>query len=250
MTRAFLPLLRNNIKVTFGLSRDVKQRKRELIIWGALCALFIPLLILVCVGIYFLSRNMTIDLIASTIASIMFASEVMVLFFGVKSVVSLLFFSQDNEFLMSLPATGLDIFLSKFVTIYLLHLGMALLIQLPIFITLGIGAAISNIGFYILAIVGGMLTPFVPLFVLIIFAIPLGYLISYFRKNNLIGTILVLLLFGGVFAGYYYLIFAMQNSLQSGSLNMAELQNAMKIMSYIIYPNTYLANSMITTGME
>ncbi|MDE6566037.1 MAG: hypothetical protein K2L47_03085, partial [Clostridia bacterium] len=83
-----------------------------------------------------------------------------------------------------------------------------------------------------------------------IIAIPLGYLISYFKRNNILGTIVVLLLFGGFFAGYYYLIFAMQSAGQSGALDMESIQNAMKIMSYIIYPNTYLASSMLTTGME
>ena len=91
---------------------------------------------------------------------------------------------------------------------------------------------------------------FIPLFIISIIAVPLGYVISYFKRNNIIGTIIVLFLFGGFFAGYYYLIFAMQNTAQGGSINMESIQSAMKIMSYIIYPNTYLANSMVTSGLE
>ena len=59
----------------------------------------------------------------------------------------------------------------------------------------------------------------------------------------------MLLLFGGVFAGYYYLIFAFQKGAQSGVLDMNAMQEAMKIMSYIIYPNTFIATSMLTTGL-
>ena len=103
-----------------------------------------------------------------------------------------MFFAKDNELLMSLPVTGLDIFLSKLTTIYLLHLGLALLLQLPIILTIGIGAAIKNAGFYILGVLGSFLTPFIPLLAITIIAVPLNYIISYFKRNNIIGTIAVL----------------------------------------------------------
>lgn len=250
MTKAFLPLLANNFKIMFGLSKDFKQRRRDIAVYVALSVLMLPILIIACIAVYYISRNMTMDMVASAIASIMFLSEIIVMFFAVMSSISVLFFAKDTELLMALPVTGLDIFLSKLTTVYLLHLGLALLIQLPVVLVMGIGAAIKSAGFYILGILGSILTPFIPLFIISIIAVPLGYVISYFKRNNIIGTIIVLLLFAGFFAGYYYLIFAMQNMAQGGSLNMESIQSAMKIMSYIIYPNTYLANSMVTSGLE
>ncbi len=250
MTKAFLPLLANNFKIMFGLSKDFKQRRRDIAVYVALSVLMLPILIIACIAVYYISRNMTMDMVASAIASIMFLSEIIVMFFAVMSSISVLFFAKDTELLMALPVTGLDIFLSKLTTVYLLHLGLALLIQLPVVLVMGIGAAIKSAGFYILGILGSILTPFIPLFIISIIAVPLGYVISYFKRNNIIGTIIVLLLFAGCFAGYYYLIFAMQNTAQGGNLNMESIQSAMKIMSYIIYPNTYLANSMVTSGLE
>ena len=250
MTKAFLPLLANNFKIMFGLSKDFKQRRRDIAVYVALSVLMLPILIIACIAVYYISRNMTMDMVASAIASIMFLSEIIVMFFAVMSSISVLFFAKDTELLMALPVTGLDIFLSKLTTVYLLHFGLALLIQLPVVLVMGIGAAIKSAGFYILGILGSILTPFIPLFIISIIAVPLGYVISYFKRNNIIGTIIVLLLFAGFFAGYYYLIFAMQNTAQGGSLNMESIQSAMKIMSYIIYPNTYLANSMVTSGLE
>ena len=250
MTKAFLPLLANNFKIMFGLSKDFKQRRRDIAVYVALSVLMLPILIIACIAAYYFSRNMTMDMVASAIASIMFLSEIIVMFFAVMSSISVLFFAKDTELLMALPVTGLDIFLSKLTTVYLLHLGLALLIQLPVVLVMGIGAAIKSAGFYILGILGIILTPFIPMFIISIIAVPLGYVISYFKRNNIIGTIIVLFLFGGFFAGYYYLIFAMQNTAQGGSLNMESIQSAMKIMSYIIYPNTYLANSMVTSGLE
>lgn len=249
MTKAFVPLFANNFRVMFGLSKDYKQRRKDIAIYAVLAALMLPVLILVCVGVYYVSKNATPDMLVSMISSIMFASEVVVLFFGVQSSISILFFAKDNELLMALPVTGLDIFLSKFLTIYLLHLGLALLMQLPILLVMGIAVGIKSFGYYILGLLGSVLTPFIPLFILTIIAVPLGYVISYFKRNNLVGTILVLLLFGGVFAGYYYLIFAFQKGAQSGVLDMNAMQEAMKIMSYIIYPNTFIATSMLTTGL-
>lgn len=250
MTKAFLPLLQNNIRVMFGVSKDFKQRRKDIALYVLLAVLVLPILAAISVGIYYFAKSASIEMIASTLSSVMFASEVMVLFFGVMSAVSMLFFAKDTEMLMALPATGLDIFLSKFITIYLLHVGLALLLQLPIILAAGIGAAITNVGYYILGFLGSALTPFIPLFVIAIIAIPLGYVVSYFKRNNILGTIIVLLLFGVVFGGYYYLIFTVQSGLQGGNFDVAKVESAIKIMSYIIYPNTYLANSMVTSGLE
>lgn len=250
MTRAFVPLLKNNLRVMFGVSKDLKQRRKDIVIYVVLAVLMLPILASACVGIYFLSKYADMAIIASMISTIMFASELVVLFFGVQSVISLLFFAKDTELLMALPATGLDIFLAKFTTVYLLHLGLALILQLPVVLAAGIGAAIKNATFYILGFLGSLLTPFIPLFVIMIIAIPLGYVISYFKRNNVIGTILVLLLFAGFFGGYYYLIFAMQNGVQNDNFDVEKLQNIMKILSYIVYPNTFIASSMVTTGLE
>lgn len=250
MTRAFVPLLKNNLRVMFGVSKDFKQRRKNIAIYALLAVLMLPILASACVGIYFLSKYADMEIIASMISSIMFASEIVVLFFGVQSVISMLFFAKDTELLMALPATGLDVFLAKFTTVYLLHLGLALIIQLPVVLAAGIGAAIKSAAFYILGFLGSLLTPFIPLFVIMIIAIPLGYVISYFKRNNVIGTILVLLLFAGFFGGYYYLIFAMQTGIQNENFDVAQLQNIMKILSYIVYPNTFIASSMVTTGLE
>ncbi len=250
MTRAFLPLFTNNLRVMFGFSKDYKEKRKQIIIYVALCVLVLPLLVLLSVGVYYVAKNSDIVMLSSLISSIMFASEVMVLFFGVMSALSLLFFSKDTELLLALPATGLDIFVSKFVTLYLVHLGFALLLQLPVILVLGIGASIKSIAYYIIGFIGSLLTPFIPLFIITIIAVPLGYLVSYFKRNNIVGTIVVLLLFGGFFAGYYYLIFAIQGTATDGSINMENIKVAMDIMSYIVYPNTYIAAAMLTTGVE
>ncbi|MDE6565570.1 MAG: hypothetical protein K2L47_00720, partial [Clostridia bacterium] len=161
MTKAFLPLLANNFKIMFGLSKDFKQRRKDIAVYIVLSVLLLPILVIACVGVFYLAKYMTADMIASTIATIMFVSEIMVMFFALMSSISILFFAKDTEMLMALPVTGLDIFLSKLTTIYLLHLGLALLIQLPVVITMGIGAAIKNVSFYILGILGSILTPFI-----------------------------------------------------------------------------------------
>lgn len=250
MTRAFLPLFTNNLRVMFGLSKDYKEKRKQIMIYVALCVLVLPMLVLLSVGVYYLAKNSDIVMLTSLISSIMFASEIIVLFFGVMSALSLLFFSKDTEMLLALPATGLDIFVSKFVTLYLVHLGLALLIQLPVILVLGIGASIKSVAYYTIGFIGSLLTPFIPLFIIAIIAVPLGYVVSYFKRNNIVGTIVVLLLFGCFFAGYYYLIFAIQGTATDGNINMESMKVAMDIMSYIVYPNTFIATSMLTTGVE
>lgn len=250
MTRAFIPLLKNNIRVMFGLSKDFKQRRKDIAIYVVLAILMLPILATVCWGLYYAAGSMDLQMVASTISSVMFMSEIVVLLFGVQSAISILFFAKDTEMLMAMPVTGLDIFVSKFLTIYMLHLGLAMIIQLPVMLAVGIGAGIKSVAYYLLGILGSILTPFIPLFVVAIIAVPLGYVISYFKRNNIVGTIFVLLLFAGFIGGYYYLMFALQSSAQSGNFDMEKMQRVMTIMSYIVYPNTYLANSMVATGLE
>ena len=44
MTKAFLPLLKNNLRLMFGLSKDFKQRRKDIAIYVALGILILPVL--------------------------------------------------------------------------------------------------------------------------------------------------------------------------------------------------------------
>ena len=83
MTKAFLPLLKNNLRLMFGLSKDFKQRRKDIAIYVALGILILPVLVIGCLVFYYLAQNMPIENLTNIISSVMFASEFMVLFFGV-----------------------------------------------------------------------------------------------------------------------------------------------------------------------
>lgn len=258
MTRAFFPILKNNFRVMFAIGKDKKSKRKAIAMYSLFALAFLPLFGLIGYMIYnvinllmqVMSGEQLNIVLSQLVSSTMFASEIMVLFLGLVTTISLLFNSKDTELLMVLPAKPLDIFLAKFVTIYLLQLGLALLIQIPILLMVGIVAKIKISAYYILGILGSFLTPFIPLFVISIIAVPCQYIISFFKRNNFIGTIVALVLFTAFFGLYYYLIFAVQNSAISGGMSTEEIQNILKILEYIVYPNKFLSASMFTSGIQ
>lgn len=259
MTKAFFPLFKNNLRVMFTMEKDKKLKRKAILMYALLAIALLPMLGIGCYLVYMLISSFMNLLpseqfnatLSQMVSSIMFMSEIIVLFLGLFTTISILFNSKDSEFLMALPVKPLDIFLAKFATIYLLQLGLALTIQLPTLLTIGIAAKIQNVAFYILGLLGSVLTPFVPLFVISIIAIPLEYIISYFKKNNIIGIIVALLLFCGFFAGYYYMIFVLQKSMiEGGSMDIATIQSVAKILEYIVYPNKFLSMAMFSNGVQ
>jgi hypothetical protein len=66
-----------------------------------------------------------------------------VLFFGIISIINVIVFAKDNDFLASLPVSGVSIFLAKLFMVYLDEFIVCAMFFLPTTITLGVVSGAS-----------------------------------------------------------------------------------------------------------
>lgn len=247
----FKYLLRNSLKHYFSLSSDPKQRKKQIASYVVLAVVMLPLIIAVCVVLYSVTGEIkAAGMLDSLLASIMLAAQIMVLFFGVVTFLAVMYFSKDNEFLLSLPVKPVEIYLTKLLMVYLSHFAISTLILLPVFITTAIAAQITTVSYYIFAILGIFLVPMMPLLLVSIIALPLAYIVNYFRKNATLATIVGMVVFIGLFAAYFVGIMSIQNSIPTddGTINIDGMKNVLMVMSLISYPGLMLSRAMLGIG--
>lgn len=247
----FKYLLRNSLKHYFSLSSDPKQRKKQIVAYVVLAVVMLPIIIAICTLLYFMTAPLKAAGILDTfLASIMFGAQILVLFFGAATFLAVMYFSKDNEFLLSLPVKPVEIYLSKLLMVYLSHFAISTLILLPVFITTAVAAQITSIGYYIFAIFGILLVPLIPLLLVSIIALPLAYLVNYFRKNTTLATIVGMVFFIGFFSLYFVGVMSMQNSMpdEGGVINVDSMKNVLGIISMISYPTLMLSRAMLGVG--
>lgn len=138
---------------------------------------------------------------------VLFAVQLLILFFGGIATLNYLYFSQDNQLLSSLPIKSSVVFAVKFTMAYLSELIISAIFTLPILLTFGITSAVLGspvgAGFYILTILSVFLLPILPLLLISILSIPLMYIISYLKKRN-VAKIIVSVILALVLVGVYF----------------------------------------------
>ncbi len=139
---------------------------------------------------------------------VLFAVQLLILFFGGIATLNYLYFSKDNQLLSSLPIKTGVVFSVKFTMAYLSELIISAVFTLPILFTFGITSAILGYsvgaGFYILAVLSVFLLPILPLLLISLLSVPLMYIISFLKKRNvakaIVSIVFALLLIGVYFA--------------------------------------------------
>lgn len=158
--------------------------------------------------------------------------QVMVLFLGSMTTLNFLYFSKDNQLLITLPIKTNTIFAVKFALSYLSELFISVFMGLPMLITYGVVLGLNgiNIGvsYYILSVISVFILPIIPLLVISLLSIPLMYIASYLKKR-VIGKSLVVALISIFFMAIYFMFIG--GATRMGS-NLDE--NGMPIMSNAI----------------
>lgn len=126
-------------------------------------------------GTYFLSSMLT-------------AGQIIIVVFGMSSVLSNLFFSKDNEFLASLPVKPATVFAVKMTVIYINEFLMSAVLLLSIIAAFISGSVIGGVSlpiyFYFLIPVIFILEPIVPLAIVSILSFPLIKVVGFFKNRS------------------------------------------------------------------
>lgn len=160
----------------------------------------------ICASVYSVAKTFdSLNLLASLVTVIFATACVAVILFGLIPMVSYLYFSKDNEFMMTLPVRPSAIFLAKLTVVYLTELLVGSLVMIPALVTVGIAVGL-NAWYYVTVILAAFVVPAIPMVIVSLLAIPLMYVVSFFRNKGAVASVAMILLFGAVFGGYYAIL--------------------------------------------
>lgn len=193
--------------------------------------------------------------VAETAAVIMFMGFFVVLIFGTMHLLSYMYFSPDNEFLMSLPFKSGTVYAAKLTIVYAMNAVLAAIFIVPGLLFLGISAG-QGVLFFLMAVLAMFLVPVLPLLLASLLAIPLMYITSLFKHKGAITTVLLILVFSGIMIAYMVFIYNFNMSGEDMTdIEIAQMiqsvKNVITIMAMIIYPLYSLGRFMtLTPGLS
>ena len=157
----------------------------------------------VCYGIYSVAGAFySLGLLGELVTVIFAVACVAIIIFGLIPMISYLYFSRDTEFMMSLPVRSSTVFLAKLSVVYLTEIVVGALVMIPALVTVGIAVGL-NAAYYVVVVLAAIVVPAVPMVLVSIIAIPLMYVVSFFRNKGALASVAMILLFGAVFGAYY-----------------------------------------------
>lgn len=241
-----------SFKNYFAKNPNAKSSKYRSIQYGALGVLLALIVVGMCAAIYFLGSifpdSKGVEYVVSTV---LMASQLFVLFQGIATTLSVLFFSKDNEFLSALPIKPHEIFLSKISMIFTTNLALSTTILLPVLVTLGIS---TKMGFqyYLITPLALIFTPMIPLFIISIFSMPIIVIARAFKRSSIASLIAMIVAYMGFMAVYFGVVLGV-----SGNADIVvdmesaidSIINSLRIASYIIYPNLFISRAMVGSNI-
>ena len=198
----FSILFRHLFKYQFkGSGKKPASMVIAYLVLGVIFAIFITG---ICINLYVYTPYMQKHgLLTSMLTIILAGGGMAVLFFAFIPAINTLFFSADAPFLLSLPIKPQTVFWAKMCVVYITELAVSALFLLPCAIVVGISVGL-NFLFYIGVLLAIVLLPAIPLFLIVILAIPIAYLISYLKNKGAITSIIAIVALVAFILVYYF----------------------------------------------
>ena len=228
-------------------SKEVKRGGKIAVIAVLAIAYLFMAAFLVMIVLMLGSAFLQLGLVNEFITVIWAMASLIVLFFGIVGLLNYLYFSRDTEFFLALPIKPSVIYLAKFTVVYLTELAVAALMLIPALITVGV---ITNAGafYYIMSLVCMIFAPSLPLMIASVIAVPLMYVVSFFKNRSALGSVVLILLFA-LFFGAYFMVVSRMNSFVDGTespeLIVEGMRKGIQSAANVLYP--LLALSRFTT---
>lgn len=194
--------------------------------------------------IYIAPQFIENDQVRALILFIFFMAAIMVVMFGLGTMISTVYFSTDIEFLSSLPVKPHLIFFAKLTVVYVIEFVTTLMLLVPLLVTLGIMAGYGA-AFYLGLALALFIVPAIPLLIVTLLAIPLMYAVSFFKNKGAMSTIALILIMA-LFMGFY-MFFAMdiENTIEGIGAALEQIVKVAESVGKILYPLYALANLML-----
>ena len=230
-------------------SQSEKGKKRISRSVGAILSIS-PLVIMVAVLMAFLASSLkSIADLSALLTSVLFATQMMVLFLSMASMFSTLYDAKDTPFLQSLPIKPTGVFFAKFALVYVNALKLSVVAFLPVAYAVTITFNVVNhtmfYGAYPLILFVALVAPVLPLFVAVLFSMPIAYIGSYFKGKPTLKSVLTII-FYVILMGAYMVVVYFMNTKGFGQEGEVEIsQGALSSLHGVaraIYPDKVLVD--------
>ena len=230
-------------------SQAEKGKKRISRSVGAILSIS-PLVIMIAVLMAFLASSLkSIADLSALLTSVLFATQMMVLFLSMASMFSTLYDAKDTPFLQSLPIKPTGVFFAKFALVYVNALKLSVVAFLPVAyavtITFNVVNHVMFYGAYPLILLVALVAPVLPLFVAVLFSMPIAYIGSYFKGKPTLKSVLTII-FYVILMGAYMVVVYFMNTKGFGQEGEVEIsQGALSSLYGVaraIYPDKVLVD--------
>ncbi len=204
--------------------------------------------------IFVFLRFETIGLVVNedTFGFLLLVTQVLSFAIALASIFKTLYFSKDNDLLLSLPCSNNQVFISKLMVLYAYELIANTLYTLPILIAYGITATTPvSIAFYVFIPVFLLILPLLALVVAAIISLPLMAIIKRIRGHTVISIISIIILAGALVGLYMWFVTSIASSLDFNAQQSSLLISVNSLISDIANYTWYfkfIGNGMLFVG--
>lgn len=211
---------------------------------------FLPLVALICIMVAFLAVNLkSVGEFSLLVVAIVAATQLLVMFLSMFSIVTTLYGAKDTPFLNTLPLRPTSVFFAKFAMTYVNALELSVAVILPTVLTSAIAFNVASksmfYGFYPLLFVILLVAPILPLFIVSVLSMPVVWLGSYFKGKPTLKSVLVILFYVLLMCAYMVLVYYMNTRGfgQDGDVEMSQGTLAsLSVLANVFYPDKVLVN--------
>lgn len=247
--RDFLIVFKTLFRNANSRTEDAEGKKK---IPSGLKALisFLPLVALICIMVAFLAVNLkSVGEFSLLVVAIVAATQLLVMFLSMFSIVTTLYGAKDTPFLNTLPLRPTSVFFAKFAMTYVNALELSTAVILPTVLTSAIAFNVASksmfYGFYPLILVILLVAPILPLFIVSVLSMPVVWLGSYFKGKPTLKSVLVILFYVVLMCAYMVLVYYMNTRGfgQEGGVEMSQGTLAsLSVLANVFYPDKVLVN--------
>ena len=235
------------LKPRFESTKDKRKFISMIVILG-LCFLM-PIAMMVASIYMATSMAIQMGVVADFISIILFSAQVAVIFMGTAGYLQIMFFSQDNKILASMPIKYSHIYMSKLIVSIFSNMLMSAIITIPSLIVIAValnkaGMALGA-GYYLLIPIAVIFTPLIALLVISILAFPLMKILTYLRKHPTLAALVATLLTVVLLLLIYIPMMGSLPKDEDGSLVTDNMVQLFSKIGRFSYPTHCLAKAMI-----
>lgn len=248
MNKSFL-LFKTLYRNATAPSESEKGKKRISRSLAALLSMS-PLVLMIAAMMAFLASSLkSISDLSALLTTVLFATQMMVLFLSMASMFSTLYDAKDTPFLQTLPIKPTGVFFAKFALVYVNALKLSAVVFLPIAYAVTITFNAVNgfmfYGAYPLILLVALFVPVLPLFVAVLFSMPIAYVGSYFKGKPTLKSVITIVFYVILMCAYMVVVYFMNTTGfgQEGDVEISQgALSSLYGVSRAIYPDKVLIN--------